>query len=76
MLLLPNTPYNINTTELEPFLFNSSEKIYFETNEGKFEICGDKIYKIYKITIDEEYCLNNSKNRSFHLFITHINGYM
>ena len=69
MLLSPNTPCNINTTELETYLFNSSEKIYFETNEGKFEICGDKIYKIYKITIDEQYCLDNSKNRSFHFNI-------
>jgi len=46
MLIIPCQKNKINISDLDAYLFNTSEKFSFKTNEGNFEIFGDKIYKI------------------------------
>ena len=61
MLIIPCIKNKINISELETYLFNTSEKLYFKTNEGDFEIFGDKIYKIKKNEHSEKFFLENKK---------------
>lgn len=61
MLIIPCQKKKINTSELETYLFNTSEKLYFKTNEGEFEIFGDKIYKIKENEYSEKFFLEDKK---------------
>jgi hypothetical protein len=64
MLVIPCQKNKINISELETYLFNTSEKLHFKTNEGIFEIFGDKIYKITEKNNCEKFVLEN-KNELF-----------
>jgi|UniRef100_A0A6C0CHL1 hypothetical protein len=66
MFIVPINNLKINISELETYLFNNYEKLLFNTNEGKFEIHGDKIYKIKDTEPTNIYTLENSKY-SFHI---------
>lgn len=61
MLIIPCQKKKINISELETYLFNTSEKLYFKTNEGEFEIFGDKIYKIKENEYSEKFFLEDKK---------------
>jgi len=61
MLIIPTKKYKINISELETYLFNTYEKLYFKTNEGEFEIFGDKIYKIRENEQSEKFFLEHKK---------------
>ena len=61
MLIIPCQKKKINISELETYLFNTSEKLYFKTNEGEFEIFGDKIYKIKQHEHSEKFFLEDKK---------------
>jgi len=61
MLIIPCQKKKINISELETYLFNTSEKLYFKTNEGDFEIFGDKIYKIKENEHSEKFFLEDKK---------------
>ena len=61
MLIIPCQKNKINISELETYLFNTSEKLYFKTNEGDFEIFGDKIYKIKENEHSEQFFLEHKK---------------
>lgn len=61
MLIIPCQKKKINISELETYLFNTSEKLYFKTNEGEFEMFGDKIYKIKENEYSEKFFLEDKK---------------
>jgi len=61
MLIIPCQKKKINISELETYLFNTSEKLHFNTKEGDFEIFGDKIYKIKENEHSEKFFLEDKK---------------
>jgi len=63
MLIIPTKKYKINISELETYLFNTSEKLHFNTNEGIFEIFGDKIYLINEKKSEDSFLLENKKEK-------------
>lgn len=63
MLIIPTKKYKIDISELQTYLFNTSEKLYFITNEGEFEIFGEKIYLINKKKTDDTFLLENKTDK-------------
>jgi hypothetical protein len=63
MLIIPTKKYKIDISELQTYLFNTSEKLYFITNEGEFEIFGEKIYLINKKNTDDTFLLENKTDK-------------
>jgi hypothetical protein len=63
MLIIPTKKYKIDISELQTYLFNTSEKLYFITNEGEFEIFGEKIYLINKKKVDDTFLLENKSDK-------------
>jgi hypothetical protein len=63
MLIIPTKKYKINISELETYLFNTSEKLHFNTNEGIFEIFGDKIYLMNEKKSGDSFLLENKKEK-------------
>jgi len=68
LVIIPSQKNKINISELGTYLFNSTEKLYFNTSEGNFEIFGDKIYKMKEHEHNDMFLLeNNKKNYNFYL---------
>ena len=69
MIIIPiENKLKINIFDLKEYLFNSYEKLKFETNKGKFEINGDIIYIIKPIDGEYIYKLEN-KNKNINFII-------
>ena len=62
MHIHPDNNYKINTSELSNYLEYTDERLEFNTNEGKIEVFGDKIYKIIEKSHDDTFKLNNKIN--------------
>lgn len=63
MYIIPCNKYKINISELETYLFNTSEKLVFKLEEGVFEIFGDKIFLIKETKSAEIFLLENKKQK-------------
>jgi hypothetical protein len=62
MHIYPDNNYKINTNELSQYLQYTDERLEFNTNEGKIELFGNKIYKIIEKSHDDTFELNNKFN--------------
>jgi hypothetical protein len=62
MHICPGNNYKISTNDLSEYLQYTDEILEFNTNEGKIEVFGDKIYKIIEKPHDDTFVLNNKIN--------------
>jgi len=62
MHIYPDNNYKINMNELSQYLQYTDERLEFNTNEGKIELFGNKIYKIIEKSHDDTFKLNNKFN--------------
>lgn len=62
MHIYPDNNYKINTNELSQYLQYTDDRLEFNTNEGKIELFGNKIYKIIEKSHDDTFELNNKFN--------------